>query len=861
MTSARNVEDPTAGHTMASGAGAEGKAAPKGRGAASERPPQTAGALEGHDDNSYDAEQGAILSDQLRLIGTVLASLRDGALALDGSGHVVAANPAAQAALGWEASELLGRHIHDLAHAEDGHTAEDCPLLRPIHTAEAVQEARASLLRKDGERLAVACVSAPLALGKDLPAALFTFHGLTERLSEMRQRTIVESSLDAIVGMGSDGRILEFNPAAERMFGWSRDEVLGADMARVLIPARWRSRHRAAFKHHLQTGEAHILGQRTELTALRADGSEFPIELTVSRIGPDDAPEFLALIRDISERVSAEEERVRLLESERAARADAEAAIRQFESVQAITDAALLHLNLADVIGELIARVRTMMHVDNVAILLPTPDQRELRVYSASGPEEEVADRVHVPMGQGFAGRIAAERRPFIVNDVAEIQVANPMLREKLRSLLGLPLLVEDRLIGVIHVGTAQKRTFTEDDVRLLEVVADRIALAIEHSRLYEAQRRTVTRLEDLTVQLRSQAAELNTFIEAIAGGVFVCDAEGYIIRANRYAGELLGLPQERLNGPIGRIWEANLPRYLDGTPLYEEDNPLAQALRGVTRTDFRFTLRRSDTGKDVQVQCSFAPVRDAAGAITGAVVVATDVTHLYWLERQKDEFLSIASHELKTPLTTLKIMTQLIQRRLLRSGILDLEHSSRMERSIDRMERLINDLLDVSRIDSGKLALRIERTNLAAICMQAAEEQVALAERPVTVRMPNTPVDVEADAERINQVITNLLSNSLKYTPPNKAVTLSLDVEENVAVVRVHDEGVGIPHDALERLFEQFYRVPGVQVQHGSGVGLGLGLYISREIVERHGGRIWAESGVGEGSTFAFRLPLAPSE
>ncbi|MBF6592073.1 MAG: hypothetical protein IVW57_16310, partial [Ktedonobacterales bacterium] len=295
-----------------------------------------------------------------------------------------------------------------------------------------------------------------------------------------------------------------------------------------------------------------------------------------------------------------------------------------------------------------------------------------------------------------------------------------------------------------------------------------------------------------------------------------------------------------------------------DGTPLAIEDYPLIQALQDVMRTDFRCMMRRFDTGEEVQLLVSFAPIHDGTGAITGAVAVGNDVSAIYRLEQQKDEFLSIASHELKTPLTSLKILAQLTRRRLARLGAVETEPLAGMERSIERMERLVNDLLDVSRIQAGKLALRLELCDLSEICRQIAEEQSAAAERAITLVLPEAPVLAVADAERIGQVLTNLLSNAIKYSPAGCPITLSLRItEEHQALLAVHDEGGGIPPELQGHLFERFYRVPGVQVQSGSGVGLGLGLYISREIVERHRGRIWVESDVGAGATFAFTIPL----
>jgi signal transduction histidine kinase len=225
-------------------------------------------------------------------------------------------------------------------------------------------------------------------------------------------------------------------------------------------------------------------------------------------------------------------------------------------------------------------------------------------------------------------------------------------------------------------------------------------------------------------------------------------------------------------------------------------------------------------------------------------------------LERQKDEFLGIASHELKTPLTSLKMLVQMSRRRAQRAGELEPTLPVRMEVAVARMERLISDLLDVSRIEAGQLALRIERVDLVEVCRQAVDEQRAATDREIRGDLPEEPVFARVDADRIQQVITNLLLNALKYSAPSCSVALRLRCEDGKAVVSVRDEGAGIPEEALPRLFERFYQVPGLEVQAGSGVGLGIGLYISRRIVAQHGGQIGVESTIGGGSTFWFTLP-----
>jgi signal transduction histidine kinase len=250
------------------------------------------------------------------------------------------------------------------------------------------------------------------------------------------------------------------------------------------------------------------------------------------------------------------------------------------------------------------------------------------------------------------------------------------------------------------------------------------------------------------------------------------------------------------------------------------------------------------------------APVRDEAGAVAEVVVVATDITELQRLSGQKDVFLSIASHELRTPLTTTKAMFQLLARRLRRLGVAEEVPLYRIMESIQRMERLISDLIDGSRIEAGKLALTLQPLDLAGLCTEIVEMQIASLDRAITLSVPTHAPLVTADSDRMAQVISNLITNAAKYSAQECPVELTLTYNEQAVRVAVTDRGVGIPAERLAHVFERFYRVPEVAVQSGSGVGLGLGLYIASNIIEQHHGRIGVESVAGKGSTFWFELP-----
>jgi signal transduction histidine kinase len=228
---------------------------------------------------------------------------------------------------------------------------------------------------------------------------------------------------------------------------------------------------------------------------------------------------------------------------------------------------------------------------------------------------------------------------------------------------------------------------------------------------------------------------------------------------------------------------------------------------------------------------------------------------------RLKDQFLSVASHELKTPITSISGQAQIMLRRFskkkeLPEELVDVRTAlEKINEQTHRLNTLVDDLLSLSSIRSGKLSLRISTCNLGEICRSVVEEQRTISERTIDIVLPASPVFVEVDSDRLSQVVTNLVSNALKYSSSESSVRVALCARDTTALIKVHDSGQGIAQEELEHIFDTFYRAPDAQTSKQSGWGLGLA--ICKDIVERHNGRIWCESQVGDGSTFFVELPL----
>jgi len=375
--------------------------------------------------------------------------------------------------------------------------------------------------------------------------------------------------------------------------------------------------------------------------------------------------------------------------------------------LQLVTDAALSHLDLDELLAELLTRIRETLETDTVAILLRDELRDELVARAAVGIEEEVEQGVRIPIGGGFAGKIAAERRPIVLDDVDHAHVLNPILHEKgIKSLLGVPMTISDTVIGVMHVGTLKPRFFTADDQELLELVASRAALAIERARIHD---------------------------------------------------EVVRLDQMKVN------------------------------------------------------------------------------------------FVAIASHELRTPATSIYgIAATIKQRRGALSDEERLELDAALWDQAERLRNLIEQLLDLSRLDARAILIEPEPIGLHATLEKIAAE--AAPETEVRIEVPED-LKVNADRSALERIFGNLVANAAAYGEP--PVVVRVEPRDTYFRVSVQDEGAGVPEELVPILFERFER-------GSAGEGTGLGLSIAQAYARAHGGDLVYDATSRGGARFELILPRA---
>ena len=380
-----------------------------------------------------------------------------------------------------------------------------------------------------------------------------------------------------------------------------------------------------------------------------------------------------------------------------------------------------------------------------------------------------------------------------------------------------------------------------------------------------EASQQPGPPLQTAAVPLAWSELEFRRLLETLPAGAYTCDPQGLITFYNQRAVEIWGR-EPRLNHPEDRFCGSFKLYAADGAPLGHDQCWMALALQRNEEYNGHEIVVEQPGGRRLTALAHANPIRDEAGTLAGAVNVLVDISDrkraeeaLRQADRSKDEFLATLAHELRNPLAPIRNAVEILNRK----GDASTESRWALEvidRQMEQMPRLVDDLLDVSRITRDKLELRLERVELAGLVRAAVETSRPLlgaGGHRLTVAVPPRPIFVDADPTRLAQALSNLVNNAAKYTPRGGQVTVTLEREEGEAAITVRDTGIGIPEEMLPSIFEMFTQVDR-SLERAQG-GLGIGLTLAKRLVEMHGGAIAAHSaGPGRGSEFTIRLPIA---
>ncbi len=387
---------------------------------------------------------------------------------------------------------------------------------------------------------------------------------------------------------------------------------------------------------------------------------------------------------------------------------------------------------------------------------------------------------------------------------------------------------------------------------------AERALLLAQVQELNERLAASNIREQEVKEQSDQQAIELTTLLQSIPQAVSVFDATGKVILHNDAAVDLACV-----NGhPAHSLAECEPIQLLriDGTPLPREEWPVDRLLKGHDIIEEEYIVERADGSRRRMVATGRA-VLDDGGKVRLAIIVSQDVTKLREAERNREDFVHMVSHDLRTPLTAVYGYAQLLERALERAGANERQMQSveAILVGIRRMDAMIQDLVDSARLETRQLRLEIQPVAFGPFLRDLLlRSRQALQTSRIDAQLPGDLPAILADPNRLERILTNLLSNALKYSPPETRVRVEATAVSGRVEVAVQDQGVGIAPEEIPHIFDRFYRTRSSANRRVDG--LGLGLYITRMLVEAHNGRIWVESQPGKGSTFYFSLPIAGS-
>lgn len=509
--------------------------------------------------------------------------------------------------------------------------------------------------------------------------------------------------------------------------------------------------------------------------------------------------------------------------------------LRQREYLLQISRAMTSRLDLPSVLRLILSSAAELVRAEAGLVALRRGQSTSLAIHAHYGIPAALLSWFS-PLLADFP--LQAER--YVLPDLqARLNLVARAIRLPLSQVIALPLIFQERLLGVIYLFRSGSIAFTANDEDVLAAFADQAAIAVRNAQLYQ--------------QVSAEKRQLDAIIQHSADGVMILDPDLRITVFNRALSQMTGWPAEQAIGlPCYQVLalEGVSGRHLCGAQPEEADFPDGQPFHAEGR------LTRPG-GSHIDVSVTYSPLYDEEGRLSNIIVNVVDITRFREAEEMKSTFVSVISHELKTPVALIKGYANTLaredaqwDRETLREGLQVISEES------DRLNALIDNLLDASRIQAGGFKLErgdVSLPRLAASVVESFRTQTQI--HRFVLDFPADFPSVFGDEERLRQVLRNLVSNAIKYAPQGGEVRIGGWYDRTEVTVYVADQGIGIPASEQGKLFQRFYRVD--SSLRRSTQGAGLGLYLCRSIIEAHGGRIWLRSEPGKGTTVFFSLPL----
>jgi PAS domain S-box-containing protein len=527
----------------------------------------------------------------------------------------------------------------------------------------------------------------------------------------------------------------------------------------------------------------------------------------------------------------------------------------EIAKMSALMDASIIinsTRNLDQLLKIIMQSAEKVMQAEASSVFLIDSERNELFFEVATGPKEEEVKKIRLKMGEGIAGWVAYTGESLLVPDVSKDPRFARRVDEQTqfitRTVICVPLKVRNQTIGVVQVlNRIGGGSFSKTEIKFLEALASQAAIAIENANLYEHLEERAEQLnkdlKNANLNLSIEKLRIESIVQSMEDAVLAVNREKKIVMVNRIAERIFSIDGGRAEGrPLEDVVKIRDLRDNFTTVL---------AVKNITKTEVKFQMGN----KEHIFAAVFAPIIDEKNEAAGSVAVFRDITEIKELDKMKSEFLNMVSHELRTPLTPIQAYSELMMVRNVDNEKVK-KYADIINRETQRLGALIGDLLDLSRIDAGKgLSLALEPVDMNELMHTVYETfKNASARHKIILTLPEKSEIIMVDKNKIIQVMTNLLSNALKYSPDGGEITIKTWFDDTMFYGSVKDQGLGIAEEDLSRIFDKFYRVESEKVKKIGGTGIGLP--IVKYILELHNGAIKVISEFNKGSEFVFNIP-----
>lgn len=678
----------------------------------------------------------------------------------------------------------------------------------------------------------------------------------TSELIESSERThkLIDAASDAVVTIDDHSLILEWNPAAERIFGWSQSEAIGQKMHHLIVPEKFRPMHEAGMRRFIESGEGTIINQTIEVRALRRDGSEFDIELAIWPVKSGRSYTFSAFLRDISQRKKVE---IRQIEQTEQIRVQRDVLMELAQIDKTDFSSALARILQASARTLKVRRVSFWRLDEHLKFIECSQMHDEGSAESAEAIQGLRLDATDYPR---YLEAIQ-KRQTLVVDDAlthpATSEFAETYLKPHgISSMIDVAIWFQGKSVGVVcheHVGEA--RAWASEEVDFASSIATMISLALEASNRAQAEAELIRLQNDLRVTLSEREAVLEN------SSVGICLVRNQKFTwVNHTMQVLTGYSSDLLIGkPLSFVYPVaatsefsrGLSARFGAGESYSMESQMECTNQSLTWTRLSGrALNRANLDEG-----SIWTVEDISERMRAEQEIRNALEKERELNELKSRFVSMTSHEFRTPLSTILSSAELLEHyseKLPTQDRLDLYRS--IETAVKRMTDMLNDVLIIGRAESENTGLQKTPLDVSEFCRDLAEQISRSAPPEVVITVhADTHAILMLDESILSHILSNLLSNAVKYSPSGGKVTFSVNCSPTHITFQISDEGIGIPEEEVPRVFDSFHRAKNV----GNIPGTGLGLSIVKKSVDQHGGTIHVTSQVGMGTTFSVEIPL----